>query len=80
MSYMSANNMPPVVSPMSNAAPAMMPNMMPHVNVFEQKTENTYLMPYAKPHHPVYSDTALILVLFILLVIISRGIGAFGKI
>jgi uncharacterized protein (TIGR01732 family) len=77
MSYMSANNMPPVVSPIANTAPAM----MPHVNVFEQKTENTYLLPYAKPHHHhVHSDAALILVLFILLVIISRGIGAFGKI
>jgi hypothetical protein len=71
--------MPPVVSP---AASNMAPNMMPHVNVFdiEQKnvTENIYMYPYAKPK-PVYNDTAIILVLFILLVIISRGVGFIGK-
>lgn len=83
MDYMNANNMPPVVSPAaSNMAPNMMPNMMPHVNVFDidQKnvTENIYLYPYAKPR-PVYSDTGIILVLFILLVIISRGVGYIGK-
>lgn len=74
MDYMNANNMPPVISPAANAAPNMMPNMMPNVTV----TENIYLYPYSKPR-PVYSDSALILVLFILLVIISRGVGLIGK-
>ncbi|MNI80015.1 hypothetical protein D3C73_1365100 [compost metagenome] len=52
----------------------MMPNVMPNVTV----TENIYMFPYAKPK-PVHSDAALILVLFILLVIISKGIGHIGK-
>ncbi len=82
------NNMPPVVSPASvNAMPNMMPNAMPNVmpNVMPNAmpnvtvTENIYMFPYAKPKPPVYSDAAFILVLFILLVIISRGVGFIGK-
>lgn len=71
MDYMSPNNMPPVVSPAST--PNAMPNMMPHVNV-ANVTENIYMYPYAKPAvQHVRSDLAFILVLFILLVIVSRG-------
>ncbi|RAV04108.1 hypothetical protein [Paenibacillus sp. YN15] len=83
MSYGNVNNMPPVVSPASvNAMPNVMPsvvsnampNAMPNVTV----TENIYMFPYAKPK-PVYNDVGLVLVLFILLVIISRGVGFIGK-
>lgn len=84
MNYGMSNNMPPVVSPAStHAMPNMMPNVMPHAmpNAMPNVTvtENIYMFPYAKPKPPVYSDTALILVLFILLVIISRGTGFIGK-
>lgn len=70
MSYMTGNNMPPVVSPLANAAPNVGPNIT--------MTENIYMYPYPKPR-PVNNDAALILVLFILLVIITRGIGFIGK-
>lgn len=78
------NNMPPVVSPASvNAMPNMMPNMMPNAmpNAMPNVTvtENIYMFPYAKPKPPVHSDAAFVLVLFILLVIISRGVGFIGK-
>ncbi len=84
MNYGNANNMSPMVSPASvNAMPNMMPNVMPNAmpNVMPNVTvtENIYMFPYAKPKPPVYSDAALILVLFILLVIISRGVGFIGK-
>ncbi|MCR6631340.1 MAG: hypothetical protein NVV74_15540 [Magnetospirillum sp.] len=80
MSYGMSNNMPPVVSPASvNAMPNMMPvNTMPNVMPNVTVTENIYMLPHPKPK-PVYDDTALILVLFILLVIISRGAGFIGK-
>jgi hypothetical protein len=78
MDYMNVNNMPPVVSPAANAAPNAMPNMMPNMMPNVTVTENIYMFPYAKPK-PVYSDTGIVLVLFILLVIISRGVGFIGK-
>lgn len=80
MNYGNVNNMPPVVSPASvNAMPNMMPNMMPNAMPNVTVTENIYMFPYAKPKPPVYTDTGIILVLFILLVIISRGVGFIGK-
>lgn len=81
MNYMSANNMPPVVSPAANAAPNAAPNL-PFVSALGagqgKAVESAYLYPYAKPRPPVYSDWALVLVLFILLVIITRGVAHIG--
>lgn len=75
-----SNNMPPMVSPASvNAMPNMMPNMMPNVMPNVTVTENIFMVPHHAPKHHVHSDTAIILVLFILLVIISRGVGFIGK-
>lgn len=91
MDYPKPNNMPPLISPAANHSPMVlpqshMPDNMAHVasNVLPNVAPNVApnVPPVVSPavYRPWGYDAGLILVLFILLVIISRHFcGVAGK-
>lgn len=82
------NMYPKYMAPMANLPPAAVgptavtPNVEPHVNVYNVnvKPAPAYAAPVAVHHiHPLMTPTGVILVLFILLVIVSRAPYFGGK-